>query len=145
MICGGGSFARPRAAAAWGRKRAHRHTRARRCCTSWGARRTRAARHRTAYVQILTQIACLEQLTHAARDASLARDAADLLRDAYGALFAALDCADVRYVGPAHNSTPLCTLLVLLTERRHVRAFRVRKVCVCPPLTQPRAVRRLEP
>ena len=43
------------------------------------------------------------------------------------------------------HSTPLCTLLVLLTERRHVRAFRVRKVCVCPPLTQPRAVRRLEP
>lgn len=83
-------------------------------------------------MQALMQIACLAQLTHAARDASLARDAADLLRDAYGALFTALDCADVRYVVQLTHSTPLCTLLVLLTERRHVRAFRVRKVCVFP-------------
>ncbi|WFC96917.1 hypothetical protein MBRA1_003583 [Malassezia brasiliensis] len=59
------------------------------------------------------QIACLEQLIAAARDASLARDAADLLRDAYGALFTALDDTDVRRAlyAASHRDRALYALL----------------------------------
>ena len=80
---------------------------------------------------MLIQTTALHQLIATAKELSPAEGVSVTLRRAYGALFACLELDEVWYVveGKAYRfSTPLCTLLLLLTERCHVRAFRIRRM-----------------
>ncbi|WFD41461.1 hypothetical protein MPSI1_000088 [Malassezia psittaci] len=66
------------------------------------------------------QTTALHRLIATAKELSPAEGVGITLRRAYGALFACLELDEV--------CAPLCTLLSLLTERCHVRAFRIRRV-----------------